>query len=283
MTPADLAAAVTAVGDPAAAASGDPEAALHARMQTERLRSLGEMASSLVHEFSQPVAGIRGFAEGLLLARKRGWEVSEDELTEGLEEIARLTDRMAALIDHVRGFAREEGTPDVLPVDLADVVDAAIVMIGAQYRGHGIDLAVEDAGGERLVVRANAFLLEDALLALLHNAREALDTAPADGNSARRVTIRLSAVPPGDAAPGGLAELAVIDTGPGIPEEILPRVAEPFFTTRSPEGTGLGLVRVRRTAESLGGSFRIESAPGRGAAARIRLPRTDETPAETPA
>ena len=104
--------------------------------------------------------------------------------------------------------------------------------------------------------------LEQVLLEVLSNAVDAMP----DGG-----TLRLRA----QAANGGpepaMVVVEVTDTGPGIPEQVLPSVCEPFFTTRA-EGTGLGLAIAKRYVEQNGGRLEIESRPGAGTTVRLRLP-----------
>ncbi|MFW5857006.1 MAG: sensor histidine kinase, partial [Planctomycetota bacterium] len=243
-----------------------------------RLRSLGELASGLVHEFSQPVSGIRGFAETLLLGKQRGWEMSDDELVQGLGRIVDLTGRLGELIEHVRGFATDRSGPERMAVRAGEVIDAALLMLAAQLRSHGIRVRVEQPDGE-LEVHTNPFLLEEAILALLGNARDALDDL--DAGRPREIRVRLLRTPAPVAGSDAWALLEVEDTGPGIPAEHLDRVQEPFFTTKGPDqGMGLGLSRVRRTAELSGGVFALEPGPDGGVRARIVLPLADGVDAE---
>lgn len=236
--------------------------------QAERFRFLGEMASGLVHEFSQPVAGIRGFAEGMLLGKQRGWDVSEEEVCEGLGQIVSLCDRMAQLLDHVRDFAQEPGSPERMEVSLSDVIDSALLLVGARFRGHGVELSVEERDGP-LAADANPFLLEEALLALLANALDGCDELAQDDPRERRVDV----VTRREAAEGPpRVVLEVIDNGVGIPADRLDRVETPFFTTKGPDrGMGLGLLRARRAAELFGGDFALISEPAKGTTARMRL------------
>lgn len=106
--------------------------------------------------------------------------------------------------------------------------------------------------------------LSTALGNILDNA---LDAMPEGG------TLSISAARDDSAAPGGVAHIEIADTGPGIPPEILPRVFEPFFSTREVgRGAGLGLAVSYGTVKSLGGDIEIDSRPGAGARVRVTLP-----------
>jgi signal transduction histidine kinase len=104
--------------------------------------------------------------------------------------------------------------------------------------------------------------LEQAILEIVSNA---LDAMPAGGR------LRIGAFAGDGAAPGEVV-VEVSDTGGGIPQQVLPSVCEPFFTTRQ-EGTGLGLAIAKRYVEQNGGRLEIASRPGDGTTVRLRLPQ----------
>ena len=148
--------------------------------------------------------------------------------------IVEQSDRMAHIVEHVRRFAGEAGSPDVSAVQVNDVVQSAIGMIGSQLRARGIEVAVETEADLPLV-QINPFSLEEVVLSLLTNARDAVEQAGrADGAAEESVMVRVR-------THGGEAgvEVVVEDRGAGIREELLDRVFEPFFTTKAPDrGTG---------------------------------------------
>jgi CheY-like chemotaxis protein len=161
------------------------------------------------------------------------------------------------------------------PVDLNEVVSNLTKMLG-RLLGEDIALEVLPAPGEA-VVRADAAMMEQVLLNLAVNARDAM---PRGG----RLTVRLSretvAPPPtpGKAprAAGPFVCLTVTDTGCGIAPEILPRIFEPFFTTKEVgKGTGLGLATVYGIVQQHEGWIEVESQLGRGTTFRIYLPEAD--------
>jgi len=134
-----------------------------------------------------------------------------------------------------------------------------------QAQGRPISLAVEASA--ELIVAGWAESLREAFTNLVFNAVDAMP----DGG-----TLRLRAQAANGGPEPGMVLVEVTDTGPGIPEQVLPSVCEPFFTTRS-EGTGLGLAIAKRYVEQNGGRLEIESRPGAGTTVRLRLPT--ETPA----
>ena len=131
-------------------------------MRSDRLRSLGEMAAGIAHELNQPLVGVRGLAEHILIAMDRGWDLTEEKLRDRLTRVVEQADRMVHIIEHVRMFAREAGRPNPVPVQANDVVRSGMEMLGAQFRSHGLELASELSEGLPLVF-ANPFSLEEVI------------------------------------------------------------------------------------------------------------------------
>lgn len=240
------------------------------QMRSDRLRSLGEMAAGMAHELNQPLQGVRGQAEHMALAMDRGWSIAPERLRGMLDAIVAQADRMTHIVDHVRLFAREAGRPQATAVDVAMVAAAAVGMIGAQIRAKGIEVAVDCPQSGAAMVRGNAFSLEEVVINLLTNARDAVEerlrrepalagphivlTVTAPTAEPRRVTVR------------------VADRGDGMPADVQARAFEPFFTTKSPDrGTGLGLSIARALVAEAGGDIVIDSSPA-GTTVTFALP-----------
>ncbi|MBI4553341.1 MAG: sigma 54-interacting transcriptional regulator, partial [Candidatus Latescibacteria bacterium] len=240
-------------------------------IRSDRLRSLGEMAAGIAHELNQPLVGVRGLAEHLLIGIDRGWNLTQDKIREKLRLIVEQADRMTHIIQHVRMFAREADKFERQPVQVNDVVRAAIDMLDVQSRSRGIELACDLADGLP-VVSANPFSLEEVVLNNLVTARDATEErlhADAMADSPR-VLVRTRVEGDG---PAHHVQVDVIDQGVGIPESILPRVFDPFFTTKGPDrGTGLGLAISRSIIEQFGGTISIQSTPGQGTTVTVSLP-----------
>lgn len=239
-------------------------------VRADRLRSLGQMAAGIAHELNQPLVGVRGLTEHLLLAMGRGWKITPDELAEQLEEIIAQADRMEHIIHHVRVFAREAGKPESRPVDANEVVRSATQLMGVQLASHGVELELALGGGLPPVL-ANPFSLEEVLLNLLINARDALESERG-GESAPgpRIVIRTGR---GRLGKGEAVRLQVADNGPGMEAETLEQALTPFFTTKGPEaGTGLGLPVSLAIVESFGGTLSLHSRCGEGTTVTVLLP-----------
>ena len=237
-------------------------------MRSDRLRSLGEMAAGIAHELNQPLVGVRGLAEHVLISLDRGWEITNDKLKDRLSRIVEQADRMVHIIDHIRAFAREAGKPDLSDISVNDVVDSSVDMVGAQFRSLGVGLHT-DLSENLPVVLANPFSLEEVIINLLNNARDAIGEHSGNGFVAS-VTVMTRT---NDGASGPEVAIDVQDTGGGVPDDILARIWDPFFTTKDPDkGTGLGLSISKGIVEEFGGSMAIDSRPGEGTTVSILLP-----------
>ena len=228
----------------------------------ERLETLGRMATGIAHEVKNPLGGIRGAAE-LLAAR-----VSEDKLKATAGLIVREVDRIAALVDELMVFTRAEDV-QFAPVNIHRVLDEVLELS-----------AMEPAGAEVVVKRdfdpsipellADPDRLSQVFLNLVRNALQAL--AEVGGTLTIRTAVSLAhrlSSSGGEQDSTLLIEIA--DSGPGMPPEVLERLATPFFTTRK-GGTGLGIAVARQWLARHGGALRIDSTPGEGTVASVTLP-----------
>ena len=149
-------------------------------MRSDRLRSLGEMAAGIAHELNQPLVGVRGLAELLLVKMENKIPVPPDDLHSNVTRIVEQSDRMVHIINHVRLFAREAGSVDTSAVNLNDVVLSAIGLLTAQFKSHGLTLAI-NCSTEPLIAMVNPYSVEEVLLNLLSNARDALQSTVGHG------------------------------------------------------------------------------------------------------
>ena len=246
----------------------EAEEALHEQRtlsaRSDRLRSLGEMAAGIAHELNQPLAGVRGLAEHTLIGMDRDWQLEPDTLRDRLTRIIDQVERMVHIIEHIRMFAREAGEPKLDAVNINDVALAARELLGAQLLAHGINLQLTLAE-DLPTVMANRFSLEEVLLNLLTNARDAVDTTR---DSDQRVDVATRR----DGADRVAIEVA--DNGPGIPAQVIERIFDPFFTTKDPDkGTGLGLAISKTIVEQVQGRLAVHTNGG-GTRFVVSLPRS---------
>jgi PAS domain S-box-containing protein len=237
--------------------------------QSQKMQAIGQLASGVAHDFNNILTIIQGHASLLLSAGGLS-----EPATRSAQQIVQASERAASLTRQLLTFSRRQ-VLQRRPVDLNEVVANLTKMLG-RLLGEDIALDVVPAPG-RAVVRADSAMMEQVLLNLAVNARDAM---PRGG----RLRIRLSrenvAPPPtaGNSARGvgPFVCLTVTDTGCGIAPEILPRIFEPFFTTKEVgKGTGLGLATVYGIVQQHEGWIEVESQLGRGSTFRIYLPEAD--------
>jgi signal transduction histidine kinase len=221
-------------------------------LRADRLATLGGIAAGFAHEIGNSLNVIRGYAS--VASRELP---GESPIRADVEAIRREVTRAAGLIERFLVFARARTVhPHAQPVE--PILREAVEVIGPAATDTKVTRLVEIEDGLPEVV-ADAELLRQAFLNLAVNAVHAMQER---GGGTLRVRARRD---------GAGVAVEVQDDGPGMDAETVARVFEPFFTTKA-HGTGLGLAIVRQAAEAHHGTVEVESAPGRGATFRIRLP-----------
>ncbi|CAN5373988.1 ATP-binding protein [soil metagenome] len=238
--------------------SSDTEAALRQQLlQAQRLSSVGELASSVAHEFNNILTAIINYAK----LGMRGPDTAAQ--TQAFERILRGGQRAATIVHGMLGFARNNVTRRE-DTDLCKIVDEVLILTEKDLSKHRIQ--VDKRFTSRPVVQAVSGQIEQIILNLVINARQAM---PNGG----RLKIEVK-----DNDAGDTAEVSVADTGNGIAPEHLRQIFEPFFTTKQPDsygrgGTGLGLSVCRQIIEQHQGRIRVESVVGKGSTFTVKLPK----------
>jgi signal transduction histidine kinase len=226
-------------------------------IESEKLASIGILASGVAHEINNPLANISLTAETMLAA---GGDLGEQERTELITDIVTQTERASAVVNNLLGYARSMKNSKTAEVDICDIVRQSIALVAHEIRLHDIDLR-QDLHHCPLLVKGNRGRLEQVLVNIILNGVQAIGHYGAILLSTSRDDSGESAI------------IEIKDTGPGISEEHLKRVFDPFFTTKSTgEGTGLGLYVSHGIIQEHGGEIRIESEPQQGTLFRILLP-----------
>ncbi len=235
--------------------------------QSAKMATLGEMATGLAHEINQPLNVMR-MAVVNVLKRLSNGDVEIDYLTDKLNRIDAQVQRAARVVNHMRVFGRRSEIEQQL-FDPIDAVDGTLNMLSEGMKGKGVTLRVGEPGA-RVLVRGHADQLEQVLINLMVNARDAL-LARREQNRDFEPWISLQVE-----QDEKTVWLVVADNGGGIDPRLLERIFEPFFTTKPVGvGTGLGLSVSYGIVEQMGGRLSVSNSNG-GACFRIALPIAQE-------
>ncbi|MEL6820483.1 MAG: ATP-binding protein, partial [Calditrichota bacterium] len=230
----------------------------------ERMKSVGEVASSSAHHLNNVLSVIIG--KGQLLQRKLGGTPYERDIAlmlqaanDGANTIRRLQMR------DVNGIAREVASDySVLNLNnlIQEVVDIARPRIEAESRSRGLHYEIALSLGEIKPVKGNATELREILFNLINNA---IDAMPRGGKVSLQTTLKNEKV-----------MIFVSDTGIGIPEGIRDKIFQPFYTTKGKQGNGLGLSIAREVISKHSGKIYVDSIPQKGSIFMIELPFTND-------
>ncbi|WP_307701157.1 sensor histidine kinase [Variovorax paradoxus] len=227
-----------------------------------KMAALGQMSAGVVHELNQPLTAMRTLSESaaILLDKNR-----LDDVRGNLQRIRGMVDRLARLTSQLKTFAHKSELP-LAAVPVARAVADAQVIVAEATKKNGVAIEV-DVQPATLSVMAEEAALGSVLVNLVRNAIDAMQDSPSPHR-----TLRLEARPQ-----EGRVILRVSDTGPGIPPHILPRLFEPFVSSK-PAGTGLGLGLAisAQLARAMDGTLRAANLPDGGACFVVDLPAAVE-------
>lgn len=237
-------------------------------VQTSKLATLGEMAASVAHEMNQPLNVIRMAADTCALQYDLD-AVKPAFQRERLALISSQTERMSEIIKHLQIYSRPDDD-DFAPFDVMKAVERAVDMVEHDCKLSGIAIDVVPPR-QRCFVNGRQVQLEQVLVNMLSNARDAINESGDDADSIGGL-IRVSAMV--DEVRNSL-KLAVNDNGGGVPEAAIDLLFHPFFTTKDVgKGTGLGLSVSFGIVEAMGGRIDVRNE-GEGACFEITLPLAD--------
>lgn len=243
--------------------------------QAQKMQAFGQLAGGVAHDFNNLLSVIL-MHTGLLRAAP---DLSATQ-TEELAQIAAAAERAANLTRRLLTFSRRT-TLCLEPLDLNEIVTAMSQML-RRLIGETIELRTLLLPGGA-PTHGDRSLLEQVLLNLVINARDAMPQGGQLTLELRERTLEVDAVLPPGVRPGCFLRLSVCDTGHGIAPEHLPRLFEPFFTTKpAGQGTGLGLATVYGIVEQHHGWIEVDSHLGQGTSFHIHLPRLATAPAPVP-
>ena len=214
------------------------------------------MSAGMAHELNQPLTALRTLSDsaGILLDQHR-----HDDVRANLQRIAGTVDRLGRLTSRLKTFAyKSEET--LAPLSLLRSIADALAVVGAEVKDRGIDIEV-DVEPVDLSVMAEEAAIGSVIINLVRNAIDAMEDA-----STRKMLIRAR-------SEHGRVLMHVTDTGPGIRADILPRLFEPFVTSKpAGAGLGLGLVISAQVVRASGGKLSAVNRPEGGACFTVDLP-----------
>jgi signal transduction histidine kinase/ActR/RegA family two-component response regulator len=230
-------------------------------VQSEKLSAVGEFVAGVAHELNNPLAAVMGFSELL-----RNANVDEKQKRH-LDLIFKSSQRCQKIVQSLLSFARRH-QPERKPVSVNLLIEDVLEIVAYQLRSSNVQVTCRLASNLPLVM-ADGHQVQQVLLNLLNNARQAIEAHQAGG----QITITTQ-------ARDEIICIGVQDNGPGISPENIQRIFDPFFTTKEVgKGTGLGLSLCYGLIKEHGGNITVTSQPGAGATFTIELPATAGTSA----
>jgi signal transduction histidine kinase len=245
------------IGEEALSTQSETDQLRQQLLRAQRLSSVGTLASSVAHEFNNILTTIINYAKLGLRP-----ETAEAARIQSLEKILKGSQRAATIISSMLGFARDHSARRER-TDLVGLVEEILVLTEKDLSKHHVHVEKKFVGRPHApVIRGQ---IEQILINLIINARQAM---PRGG----RLTIEIR-----DNPRTHMTEIAVCDSGVGIPPEQLRLIFEPFYTTKQPDGqghggSGLGLSVCRQIIEQHQGRIRVESIVGKGSKFTVKLP-----------
>jgi PAS domain S-box-containing protein len=245
--------------------------------QAQKMETVGRLAGGIAHDFNNLLMVIQGNLELLL-----EWLPGRSEMQDFVDRALHATGRSAELVSQLLLFSRRQFLQPQA-VDVGALIGRMENLLGSMLMETiSIRVSVPDGLWHAF---ADPAQLENALLNLALNARDAMPQGGALSIEAENVELASNGLPAGsDIVPGSFVRIRVADTGTGMPPEVLQRAFEPFFTTKEVgKGSGLGLSMVYGFVKQSGGHIEIDSAPDRGTRVDLYLRKTEpERVAEAP-
>ncbi|MFG0330966.1 MAG: nitrogen regulation protein NR(II) [Phycisphaerales bacterium] len=235
--------------------------------RSRQLAALGQMAAGIAHEIRNPLGSIRLFAT--MLADDLDDRPSSRETALKIDRAVRDLD---VIVGDVLAFSREIRV-NPAPLPACELCDHAIEMSRDLIEGRDITVRRDDRASSplRLMVRADPLQIHLALTNVLRNAAEAAGHGGTIAIAAQASRLQGDDDGDDDDASIKAVSITISDTGPGVPEELLTSVFNPFFTTRD-TGTGLGLAIAHRIVDAHGGQIELKNQSTGGASVTITLP-----------
>jgi len=235
-------------------------------IRTAQLAAIGELAAGVAHEVNNPINGIINFAQILLDDSEKNSEQAQI-----LDRIVKEGERIAAIIYNLLSFAREDGN-DFILVDFNEVLKESLSLVQHQFKKDGIQITTECFQPSCLIV-GNFLQLQQVVLNLISNSRYALNERYRDGSDDKKIHISCKPV---QLENNMYIRLVVRDQGTGIPQGILEKLFEPFFTSKpAGQGSGLGLSISYGIVKNHNGILRVNSILNKYTEMIIEIPASE--------
>ncbi len=234
-------------------------------IRSEKLASVGELAAGVAHEINNPLSGILSNAEFL----QEEIPEEEEERHEEIREIIRNSERIRVIVRDLLSFSRQKDDERFLPVSIPSVIQASLNLTGHQMELDNIKI-LREIPDELPYVKGSPNRIEQVFINILSNARYALNKRYPGDDPDKVLEIKASV-----ALKGGRPHVRVefLDHGTGIPNHLIHRVTDPFFTTKEQgKGTGLGMSISSSIINEHGGTLELESEEGRYTRVIVDLP-----------
>ena len=233
-------------------------------LQSAKMAAMGQLAAGISHELNQPLTGIKGFAQAVLMDLEK-----ESPFRNDLNKIVGQVDRMDTIIKNVRFFARKSDF-EMVELDINQVILNSLMLLSQQLKVHNIRV-IQGLGSDIPKIQGDPNQLQQAFLNIISNARDAILNLNRPEGGEVRIQTSLS-------QDRNHVEVIFQDTGCGIPEGNLQHIFSPFFTTKSPNrGTGLGLSITYRIIENHQGKIDFKTKEGQGTTFNIVFPLHNKT------
>jgi len=232
-------------------------------VHVSRLTAMGEMASALAHELNQPLSAIANYLRGSRRLLEKGDPADLPRLAEALEKAGDQALRAGDVIHRLREFiGRGETERRIESISKLIEEASALALVGVKEVGVHVTMRFDPRADQVLADRVQ---IQQVVINLLRNSVDAM-------RAVRSGELRVRAADQGD----GFTVVTVSDTGSGISDEVLPRLFEPFMTTKK-DGMGVGLSICRTIVEAHGGSIWAQNNDGPGATFAFTLPLAEAT------
>ncbi|NQV03410.1 MAG: response regulator [Bacteroidia bacterium] len=237
------------------------------QIQTERMASLGEMATGIAHEINQPLNNISFGLDNLLAEIGKQVDIDPLYFEKKSQRIFDNIERIAYIIDHIRTFSKGQDDFMRTSFSINDSIRNGISMITEQFKQKGIDLVLNlDENIDPIV--GNTYRFEQVILNLLLNAKDAIEERMRSSSTDFNKVIEIN-----DFQDNNTIFIEVTDNGIGMPQGTIDHVMFPFYTTKeSGKGTGLGLSISLGIIKELNGKLEVESEYMKGTTIRIVIP-----------